>query len=175
MHFDDRGTQENQTQSQHLSIFFIKDIIQWFNWKTQDRHTCPVREFTDLTLKSLAPVLRCSGYVDPCDRVLETGGINLLHTGSHLENTFISIIVTMFNSMTLWPFGPEIWTQRFWLGLGGKMDYWKVGQQPFWTRKWPLAFHFMKLRVAAFYHPMAPNQRLWVPSNDLICKWCHTL
>ena len=42
MHFDDRGTQENQTQRQHLSIFFIKDIIQWFNWKTQDLRTCPV-------------------------------------------------------------------------------------------------------------------------------------
>ena len=54
MHFDDRGTQENQTQRQHLSIFCIKDIIQLlkisysdrgkllFNLKTQDRRTCPV-------------------------------------------------------------------------------------------------------------------------------------
>ena len=71
MHFDDRGTQENQTQRQHLSIFFIKDIIQWLryifiklkNTRPPDLSGC---EFTGLTLKSLAPGLRSSGYFEPC-------------------------------------------------------------------------------------------------------------
>ena len=85
MHFDDRGTQENQTQRQHLSIFLIKDIIQWLRYIfIQLKNTRPPdlcgREFTGQTLKSLAlgrPTcsLRTSGYFEPCHIMKSSKGI----------------------------------------------------------------------------------------------------
>ena len=64
MHFDDRGTQENQIQRQQLSILFIKDIIQWlryflFNWRTQDDcRSCPVVYWPDAKITSPGPAVQ---------------------------------------------------------------------------------------------------------------------